>query len=317
MKTYQKVYHILKNADNYISGEQLAEQLNLSRTSIWKATQQLEKHGLVIDSIPNRGYRLIEGDLLEPSWLSDQLPFTIHYREDSQSTQQDARQGLEAGDLGDSLYIAPSQTGAKGRFGRQFFAPQQGGIYMSLHLKPMVAFEQMPPYTILVAAATVQAIENLTTKKPLIKWVNDIYLDSKKIAGILTEAVTSVESGLITDIIIGIGLNVYIKTFPEELKDKAGSLFDEQPEISRNQLIAEIWKVYLNTPENQLIDLYRKKSLVLGQTVSFTQNKIAYTGLATEIDREGRLQVETPKGETIWLNSGEVSLSSWTSEQKD
>ncbi len=243
MKTYQKVYQILAKASDYISGEQLAEQLNLSRTSIWKATQQLEKQGLVIDSIPNRGYRLLKGDLLDPSWLSKHLPFDIHYQTDSQSTQQDARQGIEAGHQGNCLYLAPHQSGAKGRFGRSFFAPKQGGIYMSLHLKPMVPFDQMPPYTVLVAAAVIQAIDHLTDKKPQIKWVNDIYLGQKKIGGILTEAVTSIESGLITDVIVGLGLNFYIENFPQELANKAGSLFDRQPAITRNELIAEICTV--------------------------------------------------------------------------
>ncbi|MEY8462721.1 bifunctional biotin--[acetyl-CoA-carboxylase] ligase/biotin operon repressor BirA [Streptococcus merionis] len=312
LKTYQKVYSILEKATDYVSGEYLAKQLQLSRTSIWKAIQHLEKQGLVIDSVQNRGYLLQKGDLLDPIWLAEQLPFKISYQAKSQSTQQDARQGLEAGNAGDCLYLAPFQDGARGRFGRVFFAPKQGGIYMSLHLKPMVSFDLMPPYTILVAASIVRAIQTLTGKKAQIKWVNDIYLDSKKIAGILTEAVSSVESGLITDVIIGVGLNFHIEDFPHDLKDKAGSLFDEKPSITRNQLIAEIWKVYLETPEEDLIALYRTHSLVLGRMVSFKQNGQEYTGFAKAIDREGRLLVELTDGAVTWLNSGEISLTSWT-----
>ena len=91
---------------------------------------------------------------------------------------------------------------------------------MTLHLKPNLPYDQLPSYTLLVAGAVYKAIKNLTLIDVDIKWVNDIYLNNHKIGGILTEAMTSVETGLVTDIIIGVGINFTINDFPQELKEK-------------------------------------------------------------------------------------------------
>ena len=144
-----------------------------------------------------------------------------------------------------------------------------------------------------------------------IKWVNDIYYKNKKIAGILTEATTSIENGQVTDVIIGVGFNFSIKAFPEDLKDKAGSLFDKKPPISRNELIAEIWKCFYESDPEELIYLYKQRSLVLGREVCFSQNNTDYKGLAKDVSDSGQLLVQLDNGQEIWLNSGEVSLSSW------
>lgn len=96
---------------------------------------------------------------------------------------------------------------------------------MSLHLKPNVPFEDVKPYTLMVASSIVKAISRLTGIETEIKWVNDIYYNGKKIAGILTEAISSVETGLITDVIIGVGINFHITDFPADISEKAGSLF--------------------------------------------------------------------------------------------
>ena len=182
---------------------------------------------------------------------------------------------------------------------------------MSLHLKPNLPFDQIPSYTILTAGAIYKAIKNLTLMDIDIKWVNDIYFKNKKIAGILTEATTSIENGQVTDVIIGVGFNFSIKDFPADLKDKAGSLFDEKPPISRNELIAEIWKCFYESDPEELIYLYKQHSLVLGREVSFSQNNTDYKGLAKDVSDSGQLLVQLDNGQEIWLNSGEVSLSSW------
>ena len=182
---------------------------------------------------------------------------------------------------------------------------------MSLHLKPNLPFDQIPSYTILTAGAIYKAIKNLTLMDIDIKWVNDIYYKNKKIAGILTEATTSIENGQVTDVIIGVGFNFSIKDFPEDLKDKAGSLFDKKPPISRNELIAEIWKCFYESDPEELIYLYKQRSLVLGREVCFSQNNTDYKGLAKDVSDSGQLLVQLDNGQEIWLNSGEVSLSSW------
>lgn len=312
MKTYEKIYQLLAETPDFVSGEKLAQSLTISRTAVWKAIQQLEARGLTIESVKHLGYRLVAGDLLLPDLISQSQPFSVHYQEESASTQLDAKQAIETGAKPNTLYLAPGQTAAKGRFGRQFFASQQGGIYMSLHLAPQLTYDQVPPYTLLVAASIVTAIHNLTDKRVQIKWVNDIYLGQKKIAGILTEAISSVETGTVTDMIIGVGINFHIIDFPDDIREKATSLFtDDLPSISRNQLIAEIWRVFHETPRDQLLAIYREQSLVIGKTVSFVYQQEKMTGQALDIDQDGRLLVQVTEQNTIWLNSGEVSLTDW------
>ena len=311
MKSHQLVYQILARKNDYVSGEKIGEELNLSRTSIWKAIQRLQQEGLEIDSIKNRGYKLIQGDLILPELIQENTNLTIRYKPETKSTQTDAKEGIEAGNQGNTLYLSTCQTAGRGRFQRPYYSPSQGGIYMSLHIQPNLPYEKLPSYTLLVAAAVYKAIKNLTMIEVDIKWVNDIYLKNKKIAGILTEAMTSVETGLVTDIIIGLGINFSIEDFPEYLKEKAGSLFMQPAPISRNDLISEIWNCFYNTDPDELLYIYKERSIVLGKEVTFQLDGKLKKGLAKEISKSGQLQVELANKHTIWLNSGEISLTGW------
>lgn len=312
MKTYQKVYEHLKQSPDFVNGEQLAQELGLSRTAIWKAIQTLQEQGIAIESIRKKGYRLKQGDLLLPQQISDELQIPVYYNPESQSTQIDAKQGIEKHHPTPALYLAPHQEMAKGRFERDFYADPHGGIYMSLHLKPDCPYTEVPPYTMMVAVAIVKAIQKLTGIDTQIKWVNDIYLGKKKLAGILTEAISSIESGHISDVIIGIGLNFAISDFPEHLRDKATSLFpDGQTKISRNDLINEIWNIFMTTPTDDLIKVYKEKSLVLDRQVTFLERGKTYTGQAISISDKGELEILLTNGQNKWLRSGEVSLISW------
>lgn len=311
MKSYQQVYNILVSERDYLSGEKIAESLNISRTAVWKAIQRLQQEGLIIDSIKNRGYKLIQGDLILPQEIEKRSPVVVQFKASTKSTQTDAKKAVEAGSAGDTLYLSTSQTAGRGRFHRPYFSPPQGGIYMSLHIKPNLPYDQLPAYTLLVAGAIYKAIKNLAMIDISIKWVNDIYLNQKKIAGILTEAVTSVETGLVTDVIIGVGINFSIPEFPEDLRGKAGSLFPTNTPITRNDLIAEIWRCFYETDHEELLHLYKQHSLVLGKEVSFKQGEEILSGKATSISDKGELQIELANGKKIWLNSGEISLTKW------
>ena len=218
----------------------------------------------------------------------------------SASTQLDAK-----ANLGDKkLFISEMQTAARGRFGRQYVTEQGKGIYMSLSLKPSTAIKN---YTILTAAAITAAIETLTSKKPQIKWVNDIYLDNKKIAGVLVEHLLSSDY-----IIIGIGLNFNQINFPLDLRDKAGSLFNEEtPPITRTQLIAEIWRQFYKLQADEtFFDIYRAHSFILGKTVEFEEQGETIIATAVDLTEHGELIVNTG-GLIKVISSGEVSLKKW------
>lgn len=311
MKTTEIIYDILSQHSSGISGEAIAKQLNISRTSVWKAIKSLESQGLVIESSKQNGYRLLEGDLLIPEIIEKALQIQVSYNEKSISTQKDAKENILTNPKTPQLYMAPKQEMAKGRMNRPFFTSENGGIYMSLHLKPNVHYSDLEPFTMMAASSITKAISRLTGIDTQIKWVNDIYLGQKKIAGIITEAITSVETGLITDVIIGIGLNFFIKDFPDDLNSKAGSLFSVQPTVTRNQLIIEIWKLFTEIPVKDHIKVYKDKSLVLNRQVTFMENDTLISGKAIAITDEGHLVIRLESGQEKILRSGEISLSSW------
>lgn len=179
MKTSEKIYLLLAEATDYVSGEYLAEQLAISRTSVWKSIKSLENQGIEIQSLKHKDYRITKGDLLLPDKISQDLQLPVSYHEKSQSTQIDAKKGIESKQPSPHLYLAPTQLGAKGRLNREFFTSQHGGIYMSLHLSPNIPYAQMPSYTMMVASSIVKAISRLTGIDAQIKWVNDIYIGQK------------------------------------------------------------------------------------------------------------------------------------------
>lgn len=320
MTTKEKVLTLLKSKQAVLSGEKIAQQLNVSRTAIWKAIKELEKSGYRFEHTKN-GYRYLPTDILQAAELTQALPMmkTIHVTAASASTMKEAKMAAFSDQLKTpALYLTETQTGGYGRFNRPFFSPKGQGIYMSLLLQPKRLFSELPQYTLLAAVAVAQAIDDLTGKTTEIKWVNDIYIAGKKICGILSEATSDVETGQITTIVIGIGLNFSTPQdqFPAELQEKATSIFpDGQPNITRSQLIEKIWQHFFDLlealPAMDYLKIYREKSLVLGRTVHFTRQGISYDGIATAVTNLGELVVKTPKNEEMVLSSGEISLDSY------
>lgn len=313
MNTKQKVLQLLKQTQEVLSGEKLAQEIGVSRTAIWKSVRELEKLGYQIEHHPN-GYQYLTSDVLEASSMAQKhLPDQqIFIMDDTDSTMKDAKLAAINGQKTPALYLAETQTGGHGRFGRPFFSPR-GQIYMSLLLNPNQSFEELPQYTLLAAVAVSLAIDEVTGQKSDIKWVNDIYLNGKKVCGILSEATSDFETGRISHVILGMGINFAIapEDFPQELANKAGSLFPNGTEITRNQLIQLIWQNFFELldglPANDYLRIYREKSFVLGKTVHFVQQGTSYTGIAQSISDTGELIVATSEGNKV-LSSGEISL---------
>ncbi|MFC4651296.1 biotin--[acetyl-CoA-carboxylase] ligase [Lactococcus nasutitermitis] len=240
--------------------------------------------------------------LMRNPWLTD-----VKITEESVSTQMDAK----ADNHENTLYMTENQLGTYGRFGRRYFATDTGGIYMSLLLKASSRLSELPEYTLLTAAAIVTAIEKLTNKQPQIKWVNDIYLDNKKFVGILAESSVSFDSSV--KIIIGVGINFSITDFPIDLREKATSLFTENPPtISRSELVAEILSEFHRLENDDFYNIYKAHSFILGKQVEFEQNGIHYEGQAVDLTENGELIVHLLTGEEKILSSGEISLKKWT-----
>ena len=207
------------------------------------------------------------------------------------------------------LVLAEEQTEGRGRRGRSFYSPYGTGLYMSLLMKVERSLAQFVPITVAAAVAGTRAVTQLSGKEAKIKWVNDIYLDNKKICGILAEAVSDAKSGMLTAVVVGIGVNVFTENYPEDIKDKAGSLLPGA--LTRNELAAEITKELLGFSKNlnapELMEEYRRKSMVIGEEIYWMEKEIRKEGRAIGINESGNLIVETKEGKVI-LSAGEISV---------
>lgn len=320
MSTKTEVLSILeRERSRYISGQELAKTLSVSRTAVWKAVKSLQEDGHRVLAVTNKGYMLESGsDLLSEEGIRFRLPekyrnsaIMVYSTIDSTNTQA-KKLALEGTPHG-TIILAEEQSAGRGRYGKSFFSPRGAGLYMSLVLKPERDMSDTQMITVAAAVAVCRAIERLTDKKPQIKWVNDIFLNGKKICGILSEAVTDFESGSIESVVVGIGVDCAVKRelVPTELRGIVGSL--DADGLSRNALAAEIagelLELFAKLGEREIIDEYRARSLMFGKAVSFIRGSEHKNAKVTGINDNGGLIVELDNGEETTLNSGEVTVS--------
>ena len=323
MNTKKRILALLesKRGQN-ISGEHIAEQFNVSRNAVWKAIKELEKDGYRIKAVTNKGYCLCENnDILSvqgmlPFLSQEKIPDRIHVYLSLESTNKTAKEMAISGAEHGTVIVADCQTAGKGRYGRNFYSPPGHGIYMSFILHPaQLWFSTLTLVTSFAAVSVCEAIEAVSEKKPQIKWVNDIFLDEKKICGILTEAVMDFESGNAHWIVVGIGINFStpIMNFPEDLRQTAGAVFaDGNLAVTRNRLTGEIINRMM-TPESQcsekeMLDKYKKRLMMLGKNILITGAGQSYEATAVDIDDIGRLVVKKNDGKILSLSAGEISI---------
>ncbi|MGD9568314.1 MAG: biotin--[acetyl-CoA-carboxylase] ligase [Sedimentibacter sp.] len=302
-----------------ISGQELAEKLGVSRTAVWKAINSLKEEGYLISGVSNKGYLLSpSSDVMSAegikSFLKNEyqgLPITVY--KTINSTNTEAKMMAMQNAIHGTIIISEEQTQGRGRMGRSFYSPAESGIYMSIILKPQLNITDSVLITTATAVAVCKSIEKFTTQEPKIKWVNDIYINDKKICGILTEAVTDMESGTINSVIVGIGLNVRTEFFPAELIEIAGSIFNTNDDsFIRNQLAAEIINNVLLMSENiqdrTFLEFYKERSMILGEKIRYLKNNQWFEGYAHDIDEFGGLVVFHEDGQKEVLHSGEISV---------
>lgn len=250
---------------------------------------------------------------------SPSLPFSVQVEVHStmESTNTYVKKAGDKGTPEGLLVIAEQQTDGRGRRGRTFFSPKGTGLYMSLLLKPYCAPEDALHITTCAATAAAEAIEKICGKKTGIKWVNDIFIDSRKVCGILTEAALSAEGGRLQYAVLGIGVNVFTpaEDFPEEIRGIAGALFTEKPqEDIRAALAAEIvirfLQYYPTIGQKGYMQAYRERMILFGKVVQVHSavGEVLGEGICVDLDEELRLIVQMNTGETRALATGEVSI---------
>ena len=318
----QVLYELELNRGKNISGTALAEKLYVSRGAIWKAVKSLRNDGYEINAVTNKGYSLSENSsMLSKTGI---IPFlnektknriTLDIRSSVTSTNTVLKEIAHNGVKEGYVLISEQQTAGKGRMGRSFYSPNGTGIYMSVLLRPKMTIEDSLLITTSTAVAVSKAIENLCDKKAKIKWVNDIFVDEKKVCGILTESSLDFESGRLEYAVVGIGVNISTPKdgFPDEIKNTAGGFLDKVKGNVRCRLIAEILNELTGQMENlsskYYLNEYKKRSFLIGRQITVIKPSGNKTAKAIGIDDNVRLVVEYKDKTVEHLSSGEVSIN--------
>lgn len=314
---------MLKEADDHISGQQLCEQFQVSRTAVWKVINQLKEEGYQVEAVRNKGYRIIESpDVLTREELAVQIGDATRWAgqeivcfTETDSTNVRARKLGENGAAHGTLVVAEQQTAGRGRRGRGWESPAGSSIYMSLLLRPEFLPNKAPMLTIVMAYSVATALREQTGLDFRIKWPNDIVLNGKKVVGILTEMSTEIE--YINHVVIGVGINVNTEAFPEEICATATSIRLESGKIWRRaELIAAILRQFevqyeRFVKEEDLAYLREAYDAVLvncNREVRILGEKDGYRAVALGIDDQGELLVRKEDGTVTSVYAGEVSV---------
>ena len=337
MSTKAELLKLLdSNCGSFVSGENLARELGISRAAVNKAATSLKKSGYDILSRPSQGYLLRERvDLLTDISVSSGIgrPCKLKIFDSVDSVVNQAKKM----DLGSSPFavIAGEQKNARDKFGRPVISPLGSGLYLSIALKPSFDLDQAFFAAMASAMAVSRAIEDVCGINPKINWINDLYYQGKKICGIVTDAQTNIETGRIDKLIIGCVINC----FPPKQKagftlvgdDSAdaipatsslGYISEDPDSFSRSVLASRVIENLLNYMEEALnlnfINEYRRRCFILGKYITVASantssgSEKAYLARAIDVDESGGLVVEFMEGprmrEMVTLTSGEVNL---------
>lgn len=335
MTIKEQVLLLLENQrGRFFSGQEIAEKLSVTRASVWKAVKALQKEGYAIEAVNNKGYALKKSpDILSAAYIDQKLKeakvmLKVQVEKQVDSTNNVLKKYIAEGKKEDMVLLAEEQTAGRGRRGRSFYSPEGTGLYMSLLLHPEVSPEEGAMLTTLTAAAAAKAIEKVAKETVQIKWVNDVWMRGKKIAGILTEGSASLEEGRMEYVIVGIGINLYEPKggFPEEIRDVAGAVFTNhiQRENLRSRLAAEFiihfMEYYKTFPGREYLEEYRKRCFVIGKRIRLlTPDHGPFQGTEKAagnrefakvlgIDDACHLRVQYDDGQVEVLSSGEISI---------
>ncbi len=321
MKVKSQVLSALAEArGEVISGALIAEKLKVSRNAVWKAIKALEEEGYAVESLPSSGYRLskennrLSGEIISAELETETLGRKIIVLDETDSTNNYAKKLAASGAEHGTAVIADFQTAGKGRLGRSFVSPKGTGIYMSVIIRPDFNMETARLITSCVACAAAEAVEALCGAETGIKWVNDLYMNGRKICGILTEASLSMETKALDYAVIGIGINVLgTDCFDEQLSKIATTIEAETGvKISRNSLCAEILKRLeehlAKIEERSFLAQYRRREILTGNLITANVGEVSVTGKAVGIDDNAELIVQLDDGTVKSLSSGEANL---------
>ncbi len=313
----ERIVHLLKKSDSYLSGEEISRQLDISRAAIWKYIQELKKDGYDIVAVPHLGYKIASGpDKLfahevQFDLKTKTLGKKIFFYDTVASTMDEAfRLGMEGTPEG-TVVCADGQSKGRGRLGRSWLSPKGKGIYLSIVLRPALLPSEAACLTLLCAVALSEAIKNICGLNSLIKWPNDLLINGKKVAGILTEL--NAETDRVKFVVVGIGVNV--NSSRDSLIVDATSL---QVEAKRTILRVELTKEILRMTEEwyllsqrqgftPIIKRWKEISFTLNKRVRIADPAGFIEGEAVDMDQDGGLLIRKDSGVIVKKMAGDIT----------
>ena len=328
MKTDKSdILALLRNSEDYVSGQQLCDRFGVTRTAVWKVINQLKEEGYRIESVPRRGYRLVESpeDILSISEISSRLTTQwagrkLYYFDTTGSTNNDAKRLAEEGEPHGTVVVADIQNAGKGRRGRAWQTLSGTALSFTLLLRPDFAPDKASMITLVMALSVAQAVEEVAGAVATIKWPNDIVVNKKKICGMLTEMTMTPEMDEIQYIVVGVGINVNNgspEEFEEEIRQAATSLrIETGRQIGRAVLLERVlvrfeenYAAFLATLDlSRLRESYQRHLQGVGSEVRVLDPAGEYTGISHGINDQGELIVVKENGEKVQVYAGEVSV---------
>ncbi|MFZ8100990.1 biotin--[acetyl-CoA-carboxylase] ligase [Staphylococcus arlettae] len=306
---------------DYVSGQYIAEQLKISRTSVKKIMDQLKTEGCEIESVNHKGHRLINlpdkwySGLVLPIIEAQQLFDHVAVYDSLLSTQLEAKQQL-VGNKDTFLILSDEQTQGTGRFNRPWNSAKHKGLWMSVVLRPNVPFSMITTFNLFIALGIRDAIQQFSNEKVSVKWPNDIYIKDKKVCGFLTEMVANSDG--IEAVICGIGINMHHdhNDFTGELVDKATSIgMHTNEQLNRYYFLQSLIKnieyrynQFINNSFDTIRDEYIAASNIWHKRLRFTENKEQFYGEVIDIDNNGFLLVTDENNQTRKLMSADIDF---------
>ena len=333
--TKDEVLKLLIEANEQaVSGQQLADQLHISRTAVWKHIQRLQEEGFQIDTVKKQGY-VLQRHTFEHLTQAEVASFlktkefgrTLHLYDEVESTQLIAHTLVAEGTPNGTVVTAETQTAGRGRMMREWDSAKRKGLWFTVIVRPDCLPHEAPQFTLIAAVAIVNAVKSLYPQlNPQIKWPNDILINGRKCTGILTEMVSEIDR--IRALLIGIGINVnhQKEDFPDNIQEIATSLQmalmdlasgEEEivREVNRAELLAEILlylenysALYLKHGFSRIKPLWEEASCTIGNQVRATTFREVIEGKALAITNTGVLQIEKADGSIAEVYSADVEL---------
>lgn len=319
-----QVAALLAGADGYLSGEEMSRALGVTRAAVWKEIEALRGAGWPIQSSTRKGYQLAgPPPALSAPYISARLSrdnlfagkVIVEPLVDSTNTQLKAR--AAAGAPAGTALLAEEQSGGRGTHGRSFQSPRGDGLYLSVLLRPRVGLADLLTLTGWVGVAAREAVERASGAPAQVKWLNDLYLNGKKLCGILTELSFLGESGEPDYVVAGMGINMNqtAGTFQAQgLEDIATSLALERYPVEQNHLavclLEALDRLVRDFPARRAdyLERYRAHCVTLGQRVRFDGEGTPLTGTAAGVDGSFALVVDGDDGARHTVSSGTVKM---------